>query len=467
MHKLPLLISSLLLAAGSLQARADEVTLTTALAQGETLQLALNADLKAELTWGNGDKVTLTGSGQPISLEVKDSKLTITSTKGKIVTLYVQGDKLTALNVTAAPNLKYLYAADNQLTQLNLSKCTELVALDVQGNQFSALTATTATDLTDINVADNNLTRVPTLASTARPEHYVAANNQISTAPTSAVLTKAKTLWLQGNKISTLTLSASKNLRSLAAADNSLTKLTLADMPLLKDLSLDGNQLTALDLSKGSASLYYLSVENNALSNIEWDGKTARYIYLGGNALFFNSFPTLTSLTDYTLTPQSPYDLGKTSYDLNTVIDLSDILNKNGWGQSITNGATYTVIDGDGKTLVKDTDYTVKVRKFTFLTGHAGVSVHAKVTRYPNIELYTSSFNVGVTEGIEGVKADAATDIHAAKGGIIVNAASPLHLTVVSTDGRTIYSGTVQSGTTTIALPQGVYLANGKKLIVS
>lgn len=468
MQKLPLLISSVLLATGALQMKADEVKLTTALTTGETLNLAINADVKATLTWGNGETLSITGNGTVEAIEVKDATLTLTTTKGKLQTLYVQGDKLTAIDLTGAPNLQSLFAADNQLTQLNLSKCTALTTLDVQGNQLSTVTATAATKITDINAAGNSLTRIPVLASSSRPEYYVAADNAITTAPTAAALTKAKTVWLQGNKLSTLSLSASADLRSLAAADNQLTRVTLRDMPLLYDLSLDNNKLTELDLSKGSPTLNYLSAENNSLSSILWDGRTADYVYIAGNNLFYNSFPSVSGLTDYSLGPQGSYDLGTDYYDLNTAIDLSDLIKKNGWGVTITSGATYTFVNSAGETLVSGKDYTLRSSKVTFLTGQTGVTFHmTSSARYGGVEVVTTPFNVSIPQGIESVTATEALTVSPVKGGIRIEAASPTRVTIVAADGRHVYDATVGSGQTIVSQPQGVYIVNGKKLIVS
>lgn len=106
---------------------ADEVKMTTALTTSDKLALALNADVSVDLTWGNGEKQTLQSDGSLQSIDVKDANLTITTTSGKLTALFVQGNKLSALDVTAAPALKQLLAADNRLTELNVSKCAEQI----------------------------------------------------------------------------------------------------------------------------------------------------------------------------------------------------------------------------------------------------------------------------------------------------------------------------------------------------
>ena len=105
MKKLTVFVASALLALGSAPLHADEVTLTTGLAAGENLTLALNADLALSLTWGNGETEQIVSDGSLISLPVKDAQLTITTTQGDLKRLYVQGNKLTALTLTNAPKL--------------------------------------------------------------------------------------------------------------------------------------------------------------------------------------------------------------------------------------------------------------------------------------------------------------------------------------------------------------------------
>ena len=134
MQKRSLLLTSALLALGSVQLCADEVKLTTGLAVGEKLSLALNADVAVTLTWDNGSVDSFVSDGSLQSIDVKDAGLTIATTQGKLTALYVQGNKLTALELTDVPHLRELYAADNQLEKLTVNTVTTLQVIDAQDN---------------------------------------------------------------------------------------------------------------------------------------------------------------------------------------------------------------------------------------------------------------------------------------------------------------------------------------------
>lgn len=95
MHKkIPFILTSALLMSIA-PLHADEVRLATATPIGETIQIALNADLKAEIIWENGEKQTIVCNGSLQTIAVKSRKFTLSSTEGNITSLYVQGDKLT------------------------------------------------------------------------------------------------------------------------------------------------------------------------------------------------------------------------------------------------------------------------------------------------------------------------------------------------------------------------------------
>ena len=299
MRKLPLFLSAALLLAGTARMQADQVTLTTGVPVGQNLTLGLNADLKVTLQWGNGATQDITSDGSLISVPVLDAGLTISSTIGNITTtqgdlkrLYVQGNKLSALDVTQAPRLKQLLCADNELSTVDLSKCTQLEQVDVQGNQLSSLSASASNSMDDMNVAANKLKSLP-LSSSARLKWLVANDNALSALPSSTIMKEAETVWASNNALSTAILSSSSNLKSVVLENNKLTRISLAEAPALTDVWVDHNELTTLDLSKGSPVLYALSAAHNKLKSVLWDTdskKTCAYAYLNDNALFINSF---------------------------------------------------------------------------------------------------------------------------------------------------------------------------------
>ncbi|MGM9695114.1 MAG: leucine-rich repeat domain-containing protein [Alloprevotella sp.] len=473
MKKIPLLLAVAALSSGALQVRADEVKLTTGLTPGEKLQVAFNSDVQLKLTWGNATEETVNCPGGPMEIEVKDADLTISTVSGKIYSLFVQGNKLSALDVSKATNLKQLFAADNELTELNTTNCTQLEEIDVQGNKLATLDLQKNTKIKDVNVAQNELTGTNLkLSATARVRNYVTAHNELTKASTVSMnLYEVKTLWVQHNKVpSSLALSGTENLRSLCASSNELTALTMGNAPVLKECWVDNNQLTSLDFSKGSPVLEALVANDNNISTITYDVACKGildYAYLQNNALSIPSIPSVTkvgAVTRYSFMPQRPYQ-AESTYALDTAHDFN-IYNKNGYG--INTNPNFVFVNGEGYTLVKGTDYNQSAtRKVTFLVSHANVTLHmTQETNLPGMEFLIGPFTVGTPTGITDVKVDGNLSVEGGVGTLTVSASSPEALRVVSVAGQTIVAKTVANGTTTLSLPAGVYVVNGKKVLV-
>lgn len=468
MQKLPFLLASALLMCGSLQLRADEVKLTTALPVGEDLVLALNADLSATLTWGNGDTQEVTSDGTLLTLPVKDTKLTITSTTGKIISLYAQGDALTAIDLSQAANLKELFAADNQLSSLDLSKCTALVRLDVQGNKLASLVLSSQKDLQELNVADNGLSATLLKVNASAPlTHFVAAGNKLSSLPSGMSTQDLKALWVQDNTLKTLSLGQSTKLHTLLAMNNGLTSLTLAKVPQLTDLWVSNNSLKTLNLANGAASLTTLAADHNALTTLTWneDGHSSlKDVYLNDNALFISSMPSVTSGSNkinVVYEPQSGYAL--TDYcDLDKAYDWRQLISYDGWGKLTK--ADYTLVDGSGYTLVKRTDFKESGMKFTFTTKHVDVVLTVTSSDYT---FKTKPFNIGIRTGISEITTGQGTaEINTSAGRLSLTLAAAAHISIYNASGTAVVNTSLPAGTHTWSLPTGVYIVNGQKVLI-
>lgn len=468
--KLPLLLTSaLLLGTAVLPLHAeDKVTMTTGLAVGEPLRLAVNADAIVKLTWGNGDEQTVESDGSLLTLDVKDASLTLTS-DDPITSLYVQGNRLTALNVATAPNLQCLFCADNSLEQLDLSKNTQLEVLDAQGNALPTLSLTNAKGLDVVNVADNQLTKF-TLAGTSRPTTVVCAGNQLTTLPTATTLSSVSYLWAQDNAVKVLPIAQSKVLRSLNASDNQLTTINFASTPQLHDVWVSGNELTTLDLSKSSPQLQSLVANHNQLTTVTWDKnskRTVKYVALQHNAICLNSMPSLVfggANLYVDASEQKPYALPKKVYDVDETIDINQLVAQNGWG--VSTFAQVSVLNESGETLSAGTDYTVKNNAFTFSTVQKGLHFSITSSAYAGYEFTTSVFNVGTTDGITQVDARQSLTIHAGQGCIQIAADREADVTVVNTAGACILRTHLGKGQHSLSVPAGVYVVNGHKVMV-
>ena len=470
MHKLPYFLLSALMAFGAAELRADEVTLTTDLATGESLALALNADLSVTLTWGNGDEETLSGTGAVTNVTVKDASLTITSTIGKITALYLQGNQISALDVSDAPYLQQLLCAENNLTSLSLTGNEELVDLDVQDNELSSITLSKCSAIKGINVARNELSKL-SLSTSARPTSLVCSENSLSALPASGLLAKAQTIWAGHNELTSVTLTSSKDLRCLSLPSNSLTTLNLAAAELLHDVWVENNSLTTLDLSKGSPILYALSADNNELTTLTWDTdckKTCDYAYVNDNALFINSLPSLTYNSreiNAVVLPQEDYVI-EDYYDVDETINLYDLTTKNGWG--VAQSPTIEVVDASGNTLTSGTDYTISSRKVTFGSEYENLHFEVVGKSYSGTTFVTTAFNVGVeSTGIsQATVSGEGLSWVTSKGRLDISASSATDLRIYSTSGVCVVNEKLGTESRSFTLPKGVYLVNGKKILV-
>lgn len=467
MRKSTLLASAfLLLTAGS--AQADVIGLTTNKAVGSELTLGLNADLTVRLTWGNGDEETLVSDGLPKTLTIKDASLTITSVSGKLKRFYAPAAGLTALNTSEAPDLQRIICPDNDLAELSLTANTALTELDCQGNDLTTLALNRNSKMEVLNCADNHITTINyTSAVTYRT--IVCADNELTTLRYQTAMRNLKSLWCQDNAFETIGLTNSANLRSLCAANNALTSLTLAAAEKLTDVWVENNALTTLDLSAGSPALRALSVDHNALTLIKWDRNcrnSLRYFYGNDNKLLFGSFPTLSSNLTAELTPQAPHPLVK-AVATGVANDFTEVLSRtNAFGSAIS--PTYTLTNAAGETLESGSggDYTLLSNRWTFNTLQKGVVMTVTSARaYPDITLTTEPFDVTDPTGIGRVEAEGLT-VTGEKGCLVVEAAGAARVSAYSAAGVAVVDARVAAGRHTWPVPAGVYVVNGKKVLV-
>ena len=332
------LASLLLLAAATqLTANAESFSLKTSLPTGSSLKINLDRGLNVTFKWGNGITHSEFSTGMPITVEVVDESLTVT-TDGNITQLYVNDNALEELTVSNLTKLLVLDCNDNRLGSLNLSRQTALKTLWCARNVLTTLDLSKLSDLEKLNASYNALTEL----------HLGTAS-----------LTD---LWVEGNALA--------------------EKLDLSKQEQLCCIAADHNELTKIDLSTTTSAK-----------------KALKYFYANDNALFYNSLPTVYDkskqevLITNVVAPQRPYYY---NYGLLTNIqhDLSDLIRYNAWGVAIT--PTLTLTDTEtGKTLVQDEDFTKSGNyKFTFLTEHRYVAATVESPMYPEMALTTKPFAI-------------------------------------------------------------------------
>lgn len=465
MNKFTAIMTTALLVSSFGTARADEIGLTTNKAVGEQIEFALNADLSATLTWGNGETETCTFDGTPKTFTLKDQSLTIT-TEGNITRFYAPSAGLTALNVSGAAKLEKLLIPENSLTTLSLTKNTALVDLDCQGNDLTELTTSNARSLQNINCANNDLTKM-TYSTLANVQTLVCSGNELDTLKYQTSMSRMQSFWCDNNSFRTLNLSKSTALKTLVAADNAIYSLQMPTAAAeLTDIWLASNKLDTLDVSI-APSLVALDVTDNNLYKITWDKTckaTLTHFLAGGNGLLFGSFPTPTDELTAVYMPQEPYNLGS-RFVVNVRQDWSDLLFYNGFG--VTSSSKYVLTNAAGEELVAKTDYTASVGKFTFKTLQTGVVMTITSTKYPDVTLTTEPFDITDATAIHGVTTDAAgLSFTTSAGELHAAVAADTVVKVYDAAGRLVINEHVSAGNYSWTLAPGIYVAGGSKILV-
>lgn len=450
-------------------ARADVIGMRTRKAAPEQLTLALNAGVTAQLDWSGGGTQTLTFDGTEKSIPIEGDSLTITTVQTPTL-LYCPDNGLTQLNVDGAPSLQQIYCPDNELTAINLTNLALLEELDCSNNRIAALSLTKNPNLVSLDCADNALTTLYTTYQT-KLLFLNCAGNKINKLAVSAT-SQLETLWCQDNGMTGLTIGAGVDPVQVCAFNNAIPKMDFTGRTRLQELWADNNQLATLDLS--TCSVRKLSVSNNELTLIKHnasDKKSMTDFYVDGNALAPISFVTVynattgDSLMNFAIAPQRPFYITD-KVEINETIDMTDFTRLNGWG--VLAGFTINwVRDEDGVVLTKGTDYKLSVAKYTFLTDQKAIHAEGTSTKYPGWELRSQSFQVGNPTGIVSIDAAAGTQIYARGGGLIVSTGSPMQLQVYDVCGRSVINQPVAAGTHTFALPAGIYIAAGVKVIIN
>ena len=425
----------------ALTASAGGFKLKTAKPVGQTLSVAINAGLPLTLTWGDGTTEELYTTGQLQDITIKDAALTV-STEKDITSLYLADNELTELNVAAsAAKLRRLICPNNQLSKLDLSTCTALVSLDCQGNQLETLSVASSV-VEDYNVANNKLSTLG-LRSGSKVTSLVCSDNNLSAVTYLSSMTGLTSLFCQGNKVTSLSISKCVQLKDLLAYDNQLKALNTLPLVNLTNLWVGNNLLETLDFSN-NVLIEGLMAENNHLKTIKWSDDMRRsavfaYTDLSNNALFLDQFPSMSykkQTVDGTIGHQEDYPLFE---DMNVNVATENIrsLRRNGWDNSHT--VTVALTDAAGQTLVENEDYTFTGSSFTFLKPYTGVVVAFTSEHYPGMDVKTKPFNVIDPAGIDDVMTGSAREA-----------------TVYDLQGRKVLS----------APHKGVYIMNGKKIIV-
>lgn len=475
--------------------------------------------------WGTGTRNEYTGQRKYESgySDIKGTRIDGTASGNGTVTIYgdiaavnLEGfgeygvmmglwdNKVSSMDITNAPDLKYLNLYFNPVKTLDTSGATSLEVLNVGFTALGEIDLSNTPELMWLDIhgdgfgdeADGmklfssvDVTKLPIL------QYLDVRGNEIA----SLDLSKNPYLyWLNanGNALTSIDLSANPLIEELDLAGNQLTSIDLSKQSNLMSLSLSRNKLTSIDLS-ANPNIAELHIDNNDIHAVDLSSVTAlRRIYLNGNGM------TADELNDiYYLLPQREHGAdddqpnqvswnlavtqgGDSKPNAGTRAD-SSIAEDRGWTPSHlgTNGGSdvayldiFKPIHGTIKVTGEDgTEYAhgSKVPKYSKVTitatpdeGYTMASfslngeepVTGNTFDMPGI--YTKlRVNFAKDSGVEGVNGDtdSLTSAEATSEGIVVT--SPMAtIDIYTTDGRAAVSAAAVDGSQTFPLAAGVYV---------
>lgn len=353
----------------------------------------------------------------------------------------VDGAQVTAINTSAATDLRELNVYTNALTILDVSKNTALEVLNCYNNPITALDLSANTMLKTLDAKNMELTEIDLAANTA--------------------LNK---LTLSDNKLTGIDLGKNTELTSLYILNNQIADIDLSNNTKLTYVSLNGNKLTSLDVTacKELGSLFCM---NNQLTELKADNVT-KSVNCSKNNFTLATLPALGCNT-YTYAPQNAMQIAA-EVKAGETVDLSAQDNISGLLDCKVK-TTYTWLTEDGEALVAGTDYTEEEGVFTFLVKQ-DVPVYCEMTTaaFPKFSgsntFKTTTTLVEGGSSIEGTRHNAPV-ITATRGNVLITGlANGCDVKVYNLSGQAIAVQTSTGNAVNFSLEPGLYIVKANHI---
>ncbi len=216
-------------------------------------------------------------------LYVEGNKLTDVdlSENTELTTLSISSNQLYDLDLSYNTGLTLLWCSDNKLKTLDVSDLNQLTDLDCGGNKLSKLNVTANKKLKSLCVSSNPLKSINISKNTALTNFW-CDDCQLSTLNVSNS-TKLTSLWCQSNDLSSIDVSSNAKLVALYCGGNALGALDVSDNDALQVLDCSGNDLRKLNVS-ANTDLVELNCSDNRISSLTLN-KTIKNLNCADNRL--------------------------------------------------------------------------------------------------------------------------------------------------------------------------------------
>lgn len=341
---------------------------------------------------------------------------------GKTATVYT-------FTQAEAKNINVFSLYDIKLKNVDLTGLTGAycLALGNAGLTAEDITMPTAPGLGELNLTGNNFSEYPYGDTFPNVSYLILSNNKFTEFDAST-LPSLMNLVLSNNQITSVKFN-NPNIWNLQLDNNKLETVDLNGLSGIRQLFLTSNLLHEIDLDPVKSTLYALSLVEN------------RFDY--STLPLQDSYP---QLSVYYYGNQAPMDVEC----VDMKVDLSSQAMING------NATNYTWYLGvpqyneeteeiEGDALIEGEDYTIENGITTFLHGQPGnvICLMSNVT-FPNLQLITNLLKVS---GIDSITSETEQTVH-----------------VFNLQGILVGSGERES--VLKALAPGLYIVNGKKIII-
>ena len=201
----------------------------------------------------------------------KDGEISINEAR-KITYLALQNSNITSLEgIQYLTSITYMSCYNNQIREIDLSKCTELERLTVGENNLTSINISNNTKLKELNCAYNSISHLDLSNNLELTNLYCIENNLSSLDVSNNILLEE--LQCSNNKLSVLDIRKNKNLTYLTCANNSLQNIDVQNNILLETFYCCSNQFTTLDLSK-NINLVNFECCRNQITNIDFSNNS-------------------------------------------------------------------------------------------------------------------------------------------------------------------------------------------------
>ncbi|WP_120175214.1 leucine-rich repeat domain-containing protein [Prevotella melaninogenica] len=220
----------------------DQITFRTDKSVGEEIYLEISYPLGSNIESITVEGATLTKSEDFPNLLKSNRTYKLTSQEvriiGEVSDFICANNKITSLDLSKCPNLRYLVCSNNLLESLHVDNCTNLSTLECNDNKIKELDLSYAKNLYSLDCSDNKITTLKTS------------------------LESITEIDCRYNEIKELNISAANQLVRLNCGFNKLNKLSIDNCPLLSVLIFSNNNISELSVQYNPKLIYVGAIES-------------------------------------------------------------------------------------------------------------------------------------------------------------------------------------------------------------